>query len=169
MPVPNLVADPGAPDANSYATLDEAAAYVAALAGPAARAWEALDDDAKKRSLLTATIRLDQEGYAGRKASPTQALKWPRVGARDEDGRPYPVDVVPGVVKDAQIELAIGFDGTSDPSGPGELDAYSAVKVGPLTVNLRDAPKPGALPAQVRRLLAHVLTTGGGMIRLVRG
>lgn len=169
MAVPDLIVDPGSSDANSYATLDEAEAYVSALAGPAARAWEALDDDAKKRSLLTATIRLDQEGYAGRKASPTQALKWPRVGARDEDGRPYPVDVVPGVVKDAQIELAIGFDGTSDPSGPGEMDAYRSVKVGPIAVELRDAPRPGALPDDVQRMLSHVLASGRYTVRLARG
>src|SRR5690606_32459077 len=107
MAVPDLIATPGAPNANSYVTLAEADAYVAALAGPSARAWEQLDEDAKKRALLTATRRLDQEDYAGRKASPDQALKWPRVGAKDEDGRTYQSDVVPEVVKNAQVELAL--------------------------------------------------------------
>src|SRR5690606_40361313 len=100
MAVPDLIATPGAPNANSYVTLEEADAYVAALAGPSARAWEQLNEDAKKRALLTATRRLDQEEYAGRKASSTQALKWPRVGVRDEDGRTYPSDVIPEPIKD---------------------------------------------------------------------
>src|SRR5690606_31374425 len=129
MAVPDLIATPGAPDANSYVTLEEADEYVAGLAGPSARAWEQLDTDAKRRALLTATRRLDQEDYAGRKASNAQALKWPRVGVRDEDGRVYPSDVVPEVVKNAQVELALGYgDGSSDPFGAGDLDAFSAVR-----------------------------------------
>lgn len=170
MAVPDLVATPGAPDANSYVTLEEADEYVAGLAGPSARAWERLDEDAKKRALLTATRRLDQEDYAGRKASNAQALKWPRVGVRDEDGRTYPSDVVPEVVKNAQVELALGYgDGAADPFGAGDLDAFSAVTVGPIEIELRDAPKPGALPDHVRRLLSHVLVGSGVTFRLVRG
>src|SRR5690606_29555646 len=114
--------------------------------------------------------RLDQEEYAGRKASNAQALKWPRVGVRDEDGRTYPSDVVPEVVKNAQVELALGYGaGEADPFGAGDLDAFSAVTVGPIEIELRDAPKPGALPDHVRRLLSHVLVGSGVTFRLVRG
>src|SRR5690606_14902 len=170
MAVPDLIATPGAPNANSYVTLAEADAYVAALAGPSARAWEQLDDDAKKRALLTATRRLDQEEYAGRKASSTQALKWPRVGVKDEDGRPYPSDVIPEPIKAAQIEIALGYgDGAEDPFAAGDLDAYKRVQVGPIEVEMRDSsPVPGALPDQVRRLLAHLLVGSAVTFQLVR-
>jgi hypothetical protein len=166
--MPEIVATPGTTNANSYATLEEAARYAQGLAGPAARAWLALEPAAQAQSLITAAIRLDQEGYRGRRRSHDQALKWPRSGAKDEDGWLYPSDEVPQVVKAAQCDLAIGY-GDSDPFAGGDLDAYSAVKIGPLSVDLRGGAKPGALPDQVLRSLRHVLVTGGNTVRLVRG
>lgn len=168
MTAPALVTEPGAPTANSYATLAEATAYAEGLTGPAARNWLALDPDAKARSLITAAIRLDQEDYRGRKRSHDQALKWPRSGAKDVDGWLYPSDEVPQVVKAAQCDLAIGY-GDSDPYAGGDLDGYSAVKIGPLSIDLRAGAKPGAMPDQVLRSLRHVLMTGGPTVRLVRG
>src|SRR5690606_36370355 len=103
-------------------------------------------------------------------ASNAQALKWPREGVRDEDGRMYPSDVVPDVVKSAQIELALGYgDGAMDPFAAGDLDAYKRVQVGPIEVEMRDSsPVPGALPDQVRRLLAHLIVGSAVTFQLVR-
>ena len=168
MLAPELNPTPGAPDANSYVSLAEAVAYAASTTGPAAAAWLDLSPDKQAQSLITAARRLDEEDYAGRKAKYSQALQWPRVGARDEDGRPIPSSTVPRVVRAAQIEIAMSY-GEGDPYGGGELDGYSAVKVGPISIDLRDGAKPGALPDQVRRLLRHVLRTGGSTMRLVRG
>lgn len=170
MAVPDLVTTPGAEDANSYATLAEATAYAESLTGPTAAAWLAASEDVQRQALLTAAIRLDQEGYAGRKATGTQALKWPRYGARDEDGRMYPSDVVPEIVKRAQVDLALSYaNGETDPGAPGEMDAYESVTVGPLQVTLRQPQRAGALPEAVKRTLRHVLRTSGSTGRLVRG
>lgn len=163
-----LITTPGAENANSYATLEEAVDYAANTTGPAATSWLDLSPDVQVQSLISAARRLDQEEYAGTKRSRVQALKWPRSGAKDEDGWLYPSDEVPNAVKAAQVEVAMGY-GDGDPYGGGDLDEYRSVKVGPITVDLRDGAKPGAMPDQVLRLLRHVLRTGGNTVRVVRG
>jgi hypothetical protein len=88
-----------------YADVADADAYLdAALHGQAD--WDALDDDAKARALVTATRTLDRQAWRGEKTDPAQALAWPRTGtgvAGVED------NAVPQGVVDASIELALAL------------------------------------------------------------
>ncbi len=79
-----LNATPGAPGANSYATLAEANAYHEDRVAIAA--WAAATDDQKRRALIQATRQLDAylEWY-GVATFSTQALGLPRLGLYDPD------------------------------------------------------------------------------------
>lgn len=114
-----LVATPGAANADSYVTLNEANAYFTARG---VTAWTGIDGD-KENALRRATSYLEnayRERWRGLRAAQTQSLAWPRVdGERnpwrqswtyplvDADGFQIAVDAVPQQVKDATCEAAL--------------------------------------------------------------
>ena len=106
MTVSALVETPGASDATTYCTAEEATQYHDDH--PQGRsAWTASDDAQKRRALLQATRLLDAHvvwtGYA---ASDGQALSWPRVGMCDRNGTALDAGVIPPVLRDATAEFA---------------------------------------------------------------
>lgn len=161
-----LDATPGGPDANSYLTVDQATAYFAGRTHSSA--WGGADPADQERALITATRRLDQEDYRGSKTEYEQALKWPRRGACDSDGFTYDSDEVPRPVKDATCELALLLI-ESDALKQSKLTNFAHIKIGPLDITPRQPQVSGALPAQVVRLLSHLLMSSRGTIRMVRG
>ena len=98
-----IIATAGAADANSYITLAEAQAY--ADGDIDAVEWDAATTDQRTRALITATRNLDLVGFAGEKASPTQALAWPRKNVTTSEGA-VASDEIPKSIKDATWELA---------------------------------------------------------------
>jgi hypothetical protein len=79
-----IIATPGAPDANSYVTAAEATAFFAKQYGFGTWA-SALDDDQRAQLLIMATEDIDGEKFVGNKMFPRyselgqeQALKFPR-------------------------------------------------------------------------------------------
>jgi hypothetical protein len=99
----SIIATVGAADANSYITLAEAQAF--ADGDIDAVEWYAASTDQKIRALITATRNLDLVGFAGKKATTTQALQWPRTGVTTTDG-PIADTEVPKEIKTAVWELA---------------------------------------------------------------
>lgn len=180
MPAPTLVTAVGADDANSYASVAEATAYLNERLNTSA--WSAAvtagAGDAE-RALIQATRLLDREQFEGEPVKPlngtssgdTQSLKWPRYAADDDAGWTWEGTVIPRCVKDATCELALYLlnKGTTDPTQPTGLEGFKAVVVGPLEVTPRDGFAPDELPNHVRRLLASVLRTSRNTVRLVRG
>lgn len=71
-----LVATVGAANADSYITLAEADAYLAARFGTAA--WDALSDDDKEKALRQATREVDRHRFRGSKAFVDGSLQFPR-------------------------------------------------------------------------------------------
>lgn len=161
-----IVATVGGANSNSYATVAEAVAYFEARLN--ASAWDGADADKRVRSLIMATNRIDQEVYSGSPSSSTQALKFPRVGAYDGDGRPVDSSAIPAGIKEAQFELALTVL-SNDLFADTGLEQFESVKVGPLEVTPRVSRKAGALPAHVARELAPFLETPPGSVRLMRG
>jgi hypothetical protein len=155
-----LVPTPGADNANSYTDLAYAAAYFAGRM--ATGAWDAADDAARTRALVAATARLEQERYAGERASDTQALKWPRIDVFDDDGIAYASNAIPIPVQQACCEQALDLLNASgaDLLGPTGLEAFSEISLGSIDITMRPAaPAGGALSPQVRRLLRGLLAT----------
>jgi hypothetical protein len=154
----------GNANANSFVTAAEADAYFADRSH--SEDWDAADADGRARALIVATRRLEQEQYAGSRASVGQGLSWPRVGAVVDDVE-VAAGSVPTLVRRAQMELAIVVlreDVTADTG----LEAFDAVSVGPVDVTVREGRQAGALPAHVLRELAPVLRTPPGVVRLRR-
>lgn len=119
-----LIATPGASDANSYLTLDEALEYFEGrLEVPE---WE--DADSQEALLIMATRWMDamfspmrklvqmkppaqsyyliRPTWTGLPATTTQVLAWPRIGMYDRNGNAIADTVIPQPLKDATAELA---------------------------------------------------------------
>ena len=172
-----LVATVGAPNAHRYCTLEEATAYFDERLNVSA--WTAAAEDPRIRALITATRRIDEEEFVGVPVSPvtgaeatvtTQALKWPRQAAPDSEGWTYDDSVIPPIVKQATLELALALlaAGTTDLLADSGLEAFENVKIGSLDITPRHERKGAALPEHVRRLLRPVLGGIVGGVRLER-
>ena len=140
-----LIATEGAANANSYLTLAEADSYLEAHLKSSF--WSALDDEAKKAALISATRELDLIIYAGRKSTQAQALQWPRLSIYDRDG--YAVTGVPKLLKDAVCEQVM-HELTEDENIASDFDLENleSVEVGPLKYKMRAGLKSG-LPDDV--------------------
>lgn len=169
MPI-TLIATPGAADGNAYLDVAEANAYFATRLF--STAWTAVvDDEVKKAALISATRRVDQLAFAGRRASTTQALAWPRECVVDEETETdVPRTVIPVPVKVATCEVALALlTQTSDPAATDPLAKFSALSLpGGLSLTLRDGGTTNdALPPVAWRLLAR-FTDGAGVVYLER-
>lgn len=164
MPVPTVVATPGASNANSYLTRAEGDTLADARLRVAA--WSDAADADQDRALIQATARLDLQKFAGYKTSSSQALKWPRIDTFDEDGEEYTTSGIPTFLKVACFETALWLLNEnvagSDPFQPTGLEPFNRTAVGPLSVDVDKGYSPGQLPANVLRLLSHVLVAGAG-------
>lgn len=156
-----LRATAGAPDANAYATVEEADASLGYRVGAAA--WASLTADQKVQALVTATRDLDTLSFIGTRATATQALEWPRVGT------PYPADAIPAKLVQATIEHAFSLV-------PAITGAVEGDPLAPVPSNVKERtvdvittvyfePKPvGAttlerFSAPVQRLLTDLVRT----------
>ena len=147
-----LIATEGAANANSYLTLVEAESYLEAHSDYTF--WSALDDEAKKAALISATRDLDLIEYAGRKSTQAQSLQWPRIGIVDRDG--YTITGVPKLLKDAVCEQVM-YELTEDENIASEFDIeyLDSVEVGPLKYKMKAGAKAG-LPEDVKERLTAI-------------
>lgn len=102
----DLIATPGAIDANSYMTVAEADALASYRLGTLT--WTTTPTEQKEVALIQATRYMDTLEYIGAKASADQALSWPRVRARCGD-KSYDAETIPTEVKEATFDLAEGL------------------------------------------------------------
>jgi hypothetical protein len=188
------VTTPGAANADSYASLEEANAYFTARGNTT---WTGTDD-AKEAALRRGTAYLDnvyRTRWKGYRTNETQALAWPRVGSGgdsrfrfpgqtffiygiiDPDGFEIPTDAVPVQIKNAAIEAAlIALSGaTLEPTleRGGQIKSISK-GVGPLnkSVTYMDgAPavdRYTAIEGLLRGLVTGTPGASSGNVRLVR-
>ena len=91
--------------ANAYASVVESDAILSYQTH--ATVWPTLETEQKENLIIWATQILDQRTkWKGRKAHDTQALGWPRIGAKDCEGIYVEDDIVPTPVKVAVAILA---------------------------------------------------------------
>src|SRR5690625_4006261 len=89
-------------DSPTYLTIEEADAYWQGR-DPS---WEQASADAQQAAIVKATEWIDTAfNWVGRVASNDQALSWPRIGARDKEGRLR--TGIPQEVKNATAWLAL--------------------------------------------------------------
>lgn len=138
MPI-TLVATPGADNANSLGTLEEADAYFATQLY--ATAWTGVaDDEKRKQALITATMRFEALPWDGYRASSTQRLSHPRCGLTMLDGDSVTsTDIAPDI-KIACFEEALDLlSKGSDPDAISALANFASLKVGPIALSLRES------------------------------
>src|SRR5262245_40798760 len=92
----------GGASSNSFPSLADADAYFTNRIYSSANgnwfydsAGVARTDEVRKAALITATLRINEEQFVGYKVSTSQALKWPRYDAYDEDGIAFDTDAIP--------------------------------------------------------------------------
>lgn len=156
-----LVSTPGAVNADTYASLAEAVAYVGTLTFPGK--WPTTES-AQEALLKQAARKMETLVFKGTRAASaeTQALAFPRLYLTDRDGYDIAPDAIPRDVKNAQIELALWLakkDRTADA-------APSRLKVGGLEI---EGSVQKSFPDHVLAMLAPFLSGGGdGRVRTVR-
>lgn len=150
-----LVATPGAANANSYPTLEEATAYFEGRS--TVQEWE--DADSKEALLVMATRAIDmllapggrtlisgaspyfrvRPHWTGAPATAAQALAWPRIGMTNRNGFPIAENIVPQELKDAVSEFAGQLskaDRTLDNSVA--VQGITSVKAGSVAVTFKN-------------------------------
>lgn len=157
-----VIADVGAPNANSYVTVAEADAYFDDTFGKPL--WEPLDADTKSLLVITASRTLDQYiKWIGWKTDPDQGMEWPR------SGTDFDVDVIPTKVKYATYELAyylVENNGISFAS-----QSVDSVKVGPVAVDFTEYATDAGIPSFIENLLAELgspILVGDRTVRMAR-
>lgn len=176
-----LVTTVGSASANSYCTKAEADTFAESVfPASATDSWHAAAPDDQLRALVAAAGRLDQERFVGDRVDATQALEWPRSGARKPALTEYfDTDEIPAPVKEAQARLAFWLlqqqvaDATADPLAPTQNAGLSSVS---LPTGLSLSFETGAtsvtalsrfLGTVIRPILGHLVYAPSA--RVVRG
>lgn len=124
-----LIVTPGGIDSNSYVSLAEAEAFAPTFMGAT---WPD-DDEAQEAALIEATRVADSYfSFVGTIATDEQALRWPRKGAFDADGRELSDTEIPNALKRAVFRLALYLN---DNTGLTMSDsAVTSLKVGSISL-----------------------------------
>ena len=150
---------------NSYVSSADATAYFAARIH--ADAWTNASADNQAKALLTAAVLLDRHiVFQGAKASPDQAMEWPRVGVHAHAVTDYrylgmysgwgPIgspEAVPKAVKVAQMELALVLlakDTTALPDTAG----MKSIQADTIKIEVDPGDRVKVIPDQVFALVA---------------
>ena len=164
---PTIDATVGGASSNSYITRTNAQLYFDTRVAAEVAAWTDAATADKDRALISATYRLEQEEYAGVVTDRDQALKWPRAGLSDEDGRQYADDEIPAPIERAVCELALALLKSEATLGDSGLEGFENVQIGSLEVSPRASRQAGVLPEQVKRFLRGLWEDTGSLTRPV--
>ena len=139
-----------------YGTIEKADTYATAIGNAD---WSTGTTETKTAALVRASryvdalsgLRRTAEGcvprFPGRRTGGiSQALQWPRTGARDIDGYEIPADVVPVAIEYATYEAAIrelANPGSLSPDYVGK-DAVKREKIGPIETEYAVASENGS-------------------------
>ncbi len=108
--------------------------------------------------LIQAMDYLEQQPFKGVKGSDDQALQWPRWGV-DIDGYSVDTDAIPTILKEAQIEIALGVDGGDNPLAKEERSTKRE-KVGDIEVEYMDGARNYVYLKAADNKLRKLLTRG---------
>ena len=151
----------GNPDAQSYASVADADAYVADF--HESTEWANASEPRKERALRRATRFVDANRFVGVRGWEDQALNWPRALVGYVDGQEIFSDQIPLAIREATMEAALkdveGDDLLPDHDG-GTVKSESST-VGPIQTSTQyAAPKTaGKRFEAVRALLKPYLSS----------
>lgn len=158
----------GGTASDSYATLAEYQAYVAAqglapLTGT---------DGAQEAELRRAAVVIDDTySFIGMQQYQYQARAWPRLVRQLVDDWPIDPDTIPDAIKRAQMEMAYQIHGGADPFAT--YDGAVKRKREKVDVIEEETEYTGGkgrpMFTGVERILRDYITSGAGQVRAVRG
>jgi hypothetical protein len=144
-------------NANSYASEAELATYASdrgiTIAGT------------DTQLLIRAMDYIEQQNFQGFKSTKDQALQWPRYGVWI-DGYDIASDVIPVLLKEAQMEAAIAVDGGNDPMANVGRETKKE-KLGDLEVEYMDGARNDEYNMALETKLTKLLKRNGGSISAV--
>ena len=140
----------GKTDSNSYVSEAELATY-AADRGVTIAGTDAI-------LLIQAMDYIEQQPFKGTKGSDEQALQWPRWGVVI-DGYYIDTDEIPQLLKDSQMEVALGVDAGNNPLATEER-ATKREKVDVIEVEYMDGARNTTYLAAAESKLSKLLTNG---------
>ena len=173
--MPTIVATPKAANANSYVTLAAATTYLTD-ARLWTSTWIAATTAIKETALIWATMLIDVSfDFPGYITDQDQALRWPRSGVVDADGRFVDYDTIPSLIVKATCELAaelVKSDrlSTQDILGLG----ISELKAGPVELKIDPKLILPFIPAHIISMLATIAELkssaqqGSRVVKLIR-
>lgn len=174
-----LITTPGASNADSYATLVEANAYVTDRRVPTVTWWTSATDPQKEAALRSAAVLLDRIfDWTGAAVDSVQARAWPRTGMLTRNGFAIPTSGASSIqidLKDAQTEFALQLGAGDRMSDNDALkQGITSVKAGSVAVTFGTAgmnvSDPQALDAQLRLMgseLAYLSKIVPDVVRLL--
>lgn len=135
--------------ADSYVSLEFANAFF--VNSVANTSWPT-SDPLKEAALVEATRVLDSQfDWYGDIATPTQALRWPRINAFDMDSRAIASDVVPKLLKEAVCNLAYFL---LQNGGLNQTQSdLKAIKVGPIDMKFNEDQSVIGVPRYITKSL----------------
>lgn len=143
----------GGPNANSYASVADADAYIALRLNAAE--WTAADTATKQAALVTATSMLNEMfAWRGEPATTTQALHWPATDAIDCAGNDISSTTIPAAVKNATYEQALyllKFDATQTPTAI--MQGLKSASVGSISSEFDSTMTPAKAQSRVSSIL----------------
>ena len=152
-----LKTTPAASDAESYASVAEADAYLAD--NPYASGWS-VASQARKEWALRSTGRLIDAvpgAWTGAASTAEQAMGWPRTGMLNRNGYAIASGEIPVALKNAQIEYARQMLDT-DLTATNEITAknITKIKAGPVELSFKENDEKYAALTQKETLTAAV-------------
>lgn len=120
--------------------------------------WLAASQTEREQALQQATSVLDPLDWRGTRASAAQALRWPRLGACDQDGYLLTAIDVPRQIKQATAQLA-GELLTEDRTADAGMVNLNQLKVGPIQMTFDDKSRLNGLSPIVKSLITPLLRT----------
>lgn len=142
----------GKTDSQSYASETELAAYALA------RGITITGTDTEL--LIQAMDYIESQSFKGYKYTDDQALQWPRGGVY-LFGYYVDVDTIPQLLKDAQIEIALGIDAGNNPLATVARSTKKE-KVGDIEVEYMDGARDTTYLAAAESKLSELLAAGSG-------
>lgn len=153
-------------DAESYLSVTDADTYWTEHGSPAT--WTGADA-VKEAALRYATQWIDDQWHwRGEVVSNTQALRWPRAGVADDEGRTIDSDTIPERLKQA-VAQAAGAHLAGSGLATIQKHGIDRVKVDVVEVDFSGGSGQQEHYPLISLLLRGLYSYGGGAVRTVRG
>lgn len=155
----------GLSNAESYISVSDANAYVAAYKGANAT-WDAASTSTKEIAARQATQYLDGcFSWDGVASTTTQALRWPRIGAYNENGLSLDATVPTKLAQACAEVMYLIVTGETITTNVSRGDRVKRSQVDVISIEYEDgAPQQPSFP-QVNRLVAGLVISSNRVIR----